>query len=93
MRPEVHLRPDRLRCHAVAAADLSDSLRAGVRAPEGGLPEDPSVAAELDRLRTAVRRAVRELDELAAALAAAAASAESADADAARGFGCAADRP
>lgn len=85
MRPDVHLDPERLRSHAVTASGLSDALRAALLGPEhpaAGIR--PHHAVELERLDTAMLRAIRELAELSAALAAAASAAESADADAIR---------
>ncbi len=67
MRPGVHVRPDRLRDHAAAAAELAGSLQAVL---------DGRGPAELD---AALRRSARELAELGAVLAAAAVAAESAD--------------
>jgi hypothetical protein len=65
----MHLRPDRLRVHAAAAAELAAALAA--------LGPAPGVAAE--RVDDAVLRARRELAELEAALRSAATSAEGAD--------------
>jgi hypothetical protein len=65
----MHLRPDRLRAHAVDLAEMADAL-ARLDRPLGG-------AAEL--VGMAVTRARRELAEIEAALRAAAASAEAAD--------------
>lgn len=90
MRPDVHLRPDRLLAHAATATALSDALLAAVRGP--GRPADGEPAAvgpertELERLDTALRRAVRELDELSAAIVRAVAVASRVDADAAHGL-------
>ena len=67
MRPGVHVRPERLRAHAAAAAELADSLHAVI---------DGRGPAEFD---TGLRRAVHELAELGAVLGATAAAAESAD--------------
>jgi len=78
MRPTVHLRPDRLRAHATAAAELT----VGLRAVLGGRPGFSS--SGLDGLETTLHRALRELAELAVVLVAAAEAAEWADADAAR---------
>jgi|GEM_PF-2563505 len=77
MRPEVHLRPDRLLVHAGVADGLSEALQEVLRG-HGRFVADE----ELDRLHTAVRRAVRELGELGAALTTAAVSADRADTDA-----------
>jgi hypothetical protein len=65
----MHLRPDRLRAHAVDLAEMADALARLGRPPRG--------AAEL--VGVAVTRARRELAEVEAALRAAAASAEAAD--------------
>jgi hypothetical protein len=65
----MHLRPDRLRAHAVDLAEMADALARLGRPPRG--------AAEL--VGAAVTRARRELAEIEAALRAAAASAEAAD--------------
>lgn len=70
MRPDVHRDPERLREHAAAARELADVLLAALGAPDPGPPQH---RAEVDRLDTSVRRAVRELVELGDALAAAAA--------------------
>lgn len=83
MRPEVHLHPDRLRSHAAVAGATSHALRAALVAPDPPAMGDPSFAAEMERLETAARRAVRELAELSVALATAASAAESADDEAA----------
>ena len=72
MTSQLHLRPDRLREHAAAAAGLADELGAAGR---GAIPAEP----EVDRLRAAVRRAAGELAELSVALSAAASAAERAD--------------
>jgi molybdenum-dependent DNA-binding transcriptional regulator ModE len=78
MRPDVHLRPDRLHAHAGAAVELAGALESALAArPRGGTDRG---TAELD---AALRRAARELAELAAVLAVAAA-AESADRDSAQ---------
>lgn len=89
MRPDLHLLPDRLLAHAATATALSDELLGAIRGP--GRPADDAPAfgagperAELERLDTALRRAVRELDELSAAIVAVIARASMADADAAR---------
>jgi hypothetical protein len=79
MPPELHLHPDRLRGHAITAADLSEELRAVLGACGGEWP-----AAERGRLLAVTTGAVRELAELSAVLAAVAADAAAADADAAR---------
>lgn len=88
MRPELHLRPDRLIEHAAVASGLSDALQSALRGL--GRPTDAGPALgsaperiELERLDTALRRAAHELGELSAALVAAVAAANRADADAA----------
>jgi hypothetical protein len=79
----LHLSPERLGEHAVAAADLSEELRAAVH----GAPESPGSAGEAeDRVHAAVCRAARELAALAAGLAGAAAAGASADRAVARSF-------
>ncbi len=65
----MHLRPDRLRGHAVAAAEMADALARLGRAP--GPAAEP--------VDTAVTRARRELAEIEVALRAAAITAEAAD--------------
>jgi hypothetical protein len=84
MSSELRLQPDRLRTHAVAAADLSEELRGllPVMPPPGA--GRPALAAEHERLRTAVLVAIRELAELSAAVAAAATAAVVADGAVAR---------
>ena len=79
--PELYLRPAQLRTHAGTAAVLVDELHTA----SGRLSMllDP----EVDRLRTAIRRAADDLAELREALVAAAASAERGDGAAARSLG------
>jgi hypothetical protein len=78
---DLHLHPERLSAHAVAAAELSEDLRAAL----SGAPTSPGLMGDAEeRVHVAVYRAVRELAELAAALAGAVAAAESADGTVAR---------
>ncbi|WP_214367192.1 WXG100 family type VII secretion target [Pseudonocardia sp. H11422] len=87
MPPTVQLDPDRLRAHAVRAAELADVLRPqstpnsqallACRQPPGG----EAFLAELDRLTTTVRRAADELANLARALRSAAVEVETVDRD------------
>jgi hypothetical protein len=93
MPHELHLHPDRLGAHAVTAAGLSEELRAALHgAPPEGFPPDPTAADE-ERVHAAVRRAVRDLAALGAALAGAAAEYSSADQDVARSFRQSGQRP
>ncbi len=64
----MHLRPDRLRAHAAAAAELAGALEALDRAP-----------AVADSIDTVVLRARRGLVEVEAALRSAACGADTAD--------------
>ncbi|GAA5140821.1 hypothetical protein [Pseudonocardia adelaidensis] len=73
MPSELHLRPERLRDHARSASGLADELFAALR----GAP----VGFDAERLQGAVRAAVSELAELAAALHGAAAAGSAADAE------------
>ena len=80
MPRDLHLRPDRLGAHAVTAATLSEELRAALHAaPEVLSPDE-------ERVHAAVRRAVRELAALGAALAGAAVGYEAADRVVAQSF-------
>jgi hypothetical protein len=84
MSSELRLQPDRLRSHAVTAADLSEELRGLLPAvPPPGTPRQ-SLAAEHERLLSAVLVAVRELAELSAAFAGTATAALAADGAVAR---------
>ncbi|MFC4942762.1 hypothetical protein [Pseudonocardia sp. GCM10023141] len=73
MPSDVHRDPVRLRGHAARTHELADVLAAALHAPDRPAVFAPGRTADLERLDTAVQRAVRELAELAAALAAAAA--------------------
>ncbi|HEY0813209.1 MAG TPA: hypothetical protein VGE11_07990 [Pseudonocardia sp.] len=79
----MHLRPDRLRAHAADTADVAGALEALGRAP--------GPAAE--RIDFALRRALRELAEIEAALRGAAAHADAADQTAAAVVARLASRP
>jgi hypothetical protein len=79
----MHLRPDRLRSHAVDAADLACALKALGRAP----------GAAAERIDTALLLAQRELAEIEAALRGAAADVDAADQAAAAGVARLANRP
>jgi hypothetical protein len=86
MPSDVHRDPDRLREHAAAAHELADVLQAALRSAP------PLVHGEaMADIDVAVRRAVGELSDLAAALAAAAAV-DRADADGAEALRRAAGR-
>lgn len=78
MRPEVHLRPDRLRRHAAAADQLADALLSALLGPGRPVLAGPA-DDELARLETGARRAIGELAEMASVLRSAASAAESAD--------------
>ncbi|MHA6617523.1 hypothetical protein [Pseudonocardia sp. DLS-67] len=73
MPPDLHLQPDGLRLHARSASGLADELHAALRGAPAGF--------EAERLRGAVRAAVSELAELAAALHGAAVAGDTADAE------------
>jgi hypothetical protein len=73
MPPELHLQPDRLRAHARSASGLADELHVTLRGAPAGF--------EVERLQDAVRAAVSELAELAAALHGAAAAGDTAEAE------------
>ena len=86
MPRDMHLHPDRLGAHAVTAAALSEELRAALHAaPDVRSPDE-------ERVHGAVRRAVRELAALGAALAGAAAGYEAADRVVAQSFDHVRDR-
>jgi hypothetical protein len=73
MPPDLHLQPDGLRLHARSASGIADELHAALRGAPAGF--------EAERLQEAVRAAVSELAELAAALHDAAATGDKADAE------------
>jgi hypothetical protein len=77
--PELRLQPDRLRSHAVTAADLSEDLRGALPASSGDVPGGPALVAEHERLGAVLLGAVRELAELSAALAGAASASAAAE--------------
>ena len=79
----MHLRPDRLRVHAAAAAELAAALAVLSSVPEAGA----------ERVDAAVLRARRELAEIEAALRTAAAGAEATDEAATVAFRRAMERP
>ena len=83
--PDLHLDPERLRGHALVAAELAEALDAVLR-------DAPDHDADRRRLCAEVRAAARELTELSSALTRAAAAAGTAEDEVARALRGVGDR-
>ena len=83
--PDLHLDPERLRGHALVAAELAEALEAALR-------DVGDHDADRRRLCAEVRAAARELTELGAALTRAAASTGTAEDEVARTLRAVGDR-
>lgn len=89
MSSELHLHPRRLRSHAVAAAALSEELRALLRGSHelttlAHTEVGAGTAADQEQLHVGVRHCAHELAELAETLGGVAAAAEATDLQVAR---------